>query len=189
MTFFANFGNRESSLAAQTVTAGTDSLQAASEMFRLFAGLEARESPKDSRREWIEEGALDRSIATLETAATIYAEISNEVDSEWLDELASDELEFASLGSSDRFYNNVSTWDRFRKRRRPHTRSQLYAELARRASMLASSLRALEINREARDLSGSVFRCMQQWENMASLARVIAVVNRRLANRDRLGLR
>ena len=185
MTFFANFGNHEKNLAAQTAIAGTDSLQGASEMFRLFAGLEARESGEDSRREWLEDGSLGRSIEVLERAAKLYVEISGQVDSEWLDELAHDEIELAGVLNSNRFYRDDRIWGFLRERKRRDTRSELYRELSRRADMLASSLRTLDVKREGRDLSGPVFQCMQQWENMASLARVIAVVNRRIAARER----
>jgi hypothetical protein len=181
--FFGNFSDHGSPVANQTAIAGSDSLEGGAEMFRFFAGLEAREAGNDGRAEWVEDGPRQRSIDVLESAAKSYAAIASEVDSELLI-IADDQFEEASVTRDYQYYFNEPI-TLGRSRRGIYNRRALYNELARRANRLASSLRALNINADDRDLAGPVFQCMEQWESFASLARIVAVLNRHNENRAR----
>lgn len=179
--FYANSGNSFPKLATQTTEAGAASLEAASEMFRLFAGLEARDR-SDNGREPVSRDSIDKCIDKLAQASKTYAEISEEVGPGEVKALGLDELDLARV---DFNYNYARRWLISEYRSDKLSIGDLYAELSRRSSRLASDLRVFAVERESRDLAGPVFELMYQWENMTAIARVVAVINRREPNSER----
>ncbi len=109
-------------------------------------------------------------------AAGQYREISNRVGDMPIPELSPSEAELAAI-----------TWpmDRWLAFSSPpyayDTRSTkwLYQEMTRRLEKLAVLLKSVHDGGTRDDMAPAVFQIMHDWEKLSSLARIIAVINRR----------
>ena len=181
MTFFANSGIAWPKLEQQTREAGADSLEGGSQLWMLFARLE-RGAPEPGNRD-----AIAQAAEQLDRASNVYRSIAAQLDGQIVDGLSPSELELAAVRVRPTSYDEEWALDRL-ERMRHIPIAESYRELSRRLRTLASNLRAFAPNREDTDLAPSVFGMMRQWEMIASLARIIAVVSRR-SNISRSGPR
>lgn len=172
MTFFANSGTTWPHYDGQTRRAGTQSLEAASRLWKIFAALESGDSRNISREDII--ACADQ----LQEAAGIYGRIGDALSNATVSGLTPAELELAALQLPYR-YGEDPFFDRSSL-----PIGKLYLDLSQRALILASLVRTFQLSDERRpheidDLAPQVFLMMRQWEALAILGRVIAVLNRR----------
>jgi hypothetical protein len=167
MTFFSNSGVRFPNLEGQTRIAGHRALSGAADLWRLFAVLEGREGPpfEDERH------LREQCIENLREAVGIYKHIVDNIPSEHV-ELSPAEYELAAVGPGFLEY--------IRQPFPPYLNLRsLYIEVIRRLEILISQLQAFETDREKETLVQPVFTMMRQWESLAAIGRIIAVLNRR----------
>ena len=178
MTFFANTGITWPELKQETLDAGAASLQAASLLWRVFAGLEYREMSPE-RREL--EGEIRKDLSacaeSLRMASKIYRRVADKLQEETLSPLTPAELDLASLRAPFR-YDGDPLFDLYSSQPRISV-GALYLELSQRTANLAAAVATFEIDHGGFDLAPQVFQMMRQWEALAALGRVVAVLNRR----------
>jgi hypothetical protein len=179
MTFFANAGVKWPSAEIELQQAGTQALSGGADFWRLVSTIEAWETHDSARRDVREAQAMQKSCArTLAGAANKYYGLLV-VDSPAfeferpIDPPTPEELEQAAtifpIGFPSRPY----------RERGEFTISSLYGELADRLDALAVHVRGLDLAQDQRELAFEIFKAMRQWELIAWLARLIAVLNRR----------
>jgi hypothetical protein len=175
MTFFANSGVAWPNVELITRQAGEKALQGGSRLWQFLAGLEGR-SP-DSRGESDERGDRITNTELLRDAAQGYRAVIDQIDGGLVAELSLAEMELANIGPYPFYYYGFPYPDF--DRRGPVSVRDLYNELALRLEVLASHIISFEPQRDKRDLAPQTFLLMRQWEALATLARIIAVLNRR----------
>jgi hypothetical protein len=166
MTFFANSGAKFPNLEQPTREAGSRALRGAADLWRLFATIEGRSDGAGEDDERIIKACIENLTRSLDIYKSIISNISTE-DAR----LSPAEMELANIGPSweGDWYYTLPPWDLRR----------LYTEIVRRLEMLISQLHAFEVRLNKENLVQQVFSMMRQWETLARLGRVIAVVNRR----------
>jgi hypothetical protein len=179
MMFFANSGVAWPKLEQQTRQAGSDSLEAASHLWRFIARLERRQS------EPIDLDDLLQCIEQLDRASRAYSKIASELTGEIVGGLTDSEFEAVGLRRGPYAYYDDWSLRSFLEEDVGVPIGYLYLDLSRRIELLASALRVFEPNREDRDLVPSVFGMMRQWERIATTGRIIAILNRRSATDGR----
>jgi hypothetical protein len=175
MTFFANSGIAWPNYAVATQHAGTQSLEAFSEIWRLLAALEAR---GDQSVAYVDID-LTKSAKSLESAGLTYETIAQTLRNVTIAALTPAEYELAGLTPFVVYpsYLDASIYSLFAgKEIRP---SQLYQELAQRTNTLAAFMKAFEPKRSNPDLVPQAFQFMRQLEVLSTLGRIIAVLNQR----------
>jgi hypothetical protein len=180
MTFFANSGVAWPNLEKQTQEAGAKSLDAGSRIWKILAHLENRQEQHLDRREII------ICAESFQRASDLYSEIAGRLRYEKVDRITPAEIDLAAVNIparpyyyDERFYYGDSLFYEMFLYRSEVSLGDLYRELAQRTTHLAASLRAFEIERENEDLAPQAFQLMKQWEILATLGRVVAVINRR----------
>ena len=172
MTFFANAGVKWPSIQTELREAGTETLSGGATLWRLFSKIEGRES--DDITTLGEDAALSslktNCVNALRAAADTYSSNLNSIGTTLVDGLTSAELDLAALPR--RYYDYQFLVGPFNIR-------DLYSELIVRIRNLASQVNTLNVAYDRRDLTFQVFRAMKKWELISSLARLIAVLNRR----------
>lgn len=185
MTFFANSGVAWPKVEYLTRSAGTRSLDAASQIWKMLADLEA----PDADQRYPERGDLFRCAEMLESASTSYYEIADDLGNETAPRMTPAELELAAVSIPPRYAYYP---ERFFRPTDPFydlffgepdiSVAALYHEMAQRASTLAGAIRTFDVEHDKRtDLAPQAFQMMKQWEMLATLGRIIAVLGRRRA--------
>lgn len=178
MTFFANSGIAWPKYEEDSRRAGTMSLDAISQVWQLFASLEARSERFDGN---VDGSSVSHSADSFQKAAGTYYRMADGLEDVFIDHLSGAEVELAGINLPNRrFYDGpYSDWlgDLFSRGSIPIGR--VYKELAQRAEHLSSSIRAIEIRRDNSILAPQVFQIMKQLETLAILGRIVAVLNLR----------
>jgi hypothetical protein len=169
MTFFANAGISWPNVEAQLREAGTQALDAGAHFWGFIAAME-RWSPDGHEDFEVAEHLRDICIGKLLRAADIY---SNNLKS--IGDIQVRQLDQAEIELVDGLRPPS---DRFRIVGRSFNMRQLYEVLIQRIRELAQQLAHLEVRRR-KEITPLVFQNMQQWERIAMLARLIAVLNLR----------
>ncbi|WP_321870688.1 hypothetical protein [Burkholderia ubonensis] len=181
MTFFANSGVAWPKVEYLTRDAGTRSLDAASQIWKLLADLEAL----DQRHP--EQSDIFRCVQNLELASKSYYEIANLLGNEMVSSMTPAEIELAAVTIPPRyayyperfFYPNDRFYDLFLGDGDISV-AALYREMAQRMSALAIAIRTFDVDHDERaNLAPQAFQMMKQWEMLATLGRIIAVLGRR----------
>ena len=179
MTFFANSGVAWPDHESETASAGTQSLEAISQIWKLLSDLESR---RDGSPIPTEVGPI---IEKLTGAAVVYSRIARSLEEVRPQVVSLAELELAGVQGYSFFDPGLA---RIFRRCLTSIRlsddnelkiGYLYSELAQRSDNLARSLRLVEVSRSNLDLAPQMFQIMSQIESWSELGRVIAVVNRR----------
>lgn len=176
MVFFANSGIAWPRFEEKTRHAGASSLEAAGSLWKVFAALEG------GRLEGLVTDELVEVANTLEVAATTYADVAVALKGVSVKGLTDREFELAGLPPRRYRYHEEIFWFWEVTDRRQLPIGHLYLELSRRLEILSRAVRGFEPMHERRDLAPQVFDMMAQWEMLAVLARIIAVLNRREAS-------
>ncbi|MCA1495855.1 hypothetical protein [Bradyrhizobium sp. NBAIM14] len=172
MTFFANAGVKWPSVQSQLQQAGTDALTGGAELWKLFSKIEAWKFDQATIHE-DEEDVKGRCVKALRNAADTYSSNLESFETSTVDLLTPAEIEAAALPSYyDDQYPFQFVPSQFNTR-------ELYRELITRIRTLASQVTTFNLQSDRRDLAVQVFRAMRDWETIASLARLIAVLNLR----------
>lgn len=177
MTFFANSGVSWPKYENDTKRAGTLSLNAFSQIWKLLAELESRSEALHGSADFT------NSAESLKDAANTYDRMAEDLRDVSIAPLTPAEFELAGINlPSRRFYSD----DRYLSDsffglfiEGSVVLGRLYKELSQRTAILASSMRAFEIQRSNADLVPQAFQFMKQIEVLATLGRVIAVLNQR----------
>lgn len=180
MTFFANSGITWPKFERETREAGAHSLDAASRIWKLLAYLEDRYDRNFDQDE------IANCASSLDLASNIYSDIADQLKYEIIPGVTAAELDLASVNfpirhsiyGSPRRYQQSFFYALFLDD--DISLGRLYLELSQRSAHLAASVRALDIKRESKDLAPQAFQLMKQWEILAILGRIVAVLNRRI---------
>ena len=168
MTFFANAGISWPNVEAQLREAGTLALDAGAHFWGFIAAME-RWTP-DGREDFkVAEHLRDVCVERLFRAADIYSSNLKSIDDIEVRELDPTEIELVDGLRPPLRYPIES--------RRFHVR-KLYELLIHRIRELAEKLAKLDVRRR-KEATPLVFQSMQHWERIATLARLIAVLNLR----------
>ncbi|MFS8115004.1 hypothetical protein QD460_25010 [Rhizobium jaguaris] len=165
MVFFANSGITWPHLESLTSDAGSQSLEAASELLSVIAKMEGRTEtrPEDQSH------AIDEIARKFRSAADLYEKAIPQVDDRILFPLSLAEVELASVYGPP--------WrdpDFF-----PTTPKLAYRDLASRLYTLAANVTDIKFEKPKSELAPLIFQLMGEWERLASMARLIAVLNLR----------
>jgi hypothetical protein len=172
MTFFANAGVQWPTLQSQLQQAGTQALSGGAELWQLFSKIEGWQLDQVSTL-GDEKDVKDRCVKALRQAADSYSSNLDSIGTLPLDTLTPAEFDLAALPR--RYYD-----DEYPYLLGLHFNARdLYRELIARIRNLASQVKTLDLGSDRRDLAAQIFRAMQAWELIASLARLIAVLNQR----------
>jgi hypothetical protein len=171
MTFFSNSGVKFPNLEQPTRDAGQRALGAASDLWRLFAVIEGREEDKEHNEAEIIRACSEK----LMQSAAIYRTILNQIPDEYVSPLTPAEMELAGI------------WQYWQFRLPEHrdyfmyhlNARNLYRDVILRLETLDAQLRTTVVGGNKRDLMRPVFSMMEQWEQLALLGRIIAIVNHR----------
>ncbi|TCG08843.1 hypothetical protein BZM27_09335 [Paraburkholderia steynii] len=173
MTFFANSGVTFPKFEEDTHAAGSEALEAAASIWRMFAALERNEGQSIQRSE------VDDCAQMLLRAASTYHYIATELRNVHVRTLTPAEFQQAAIPhhftydveplNSMIFSPQINMGD-------------LYREIAQRAELLSSTLKIIPFDRDIADLAPQVFNTMRQWEYLSYLGRVVSVLNRRPPN-------
>jgi hypothetical protein len=172
MTFFANAGVKWPPLQAQLQEAGTHALSGGADLWLLFSKIEDWQSDQIPML-GDEENVKNRCVNALQKAADTYSKNLDAIGAEAVERLTPAELDLAALPR--RYYDDYAyefLGTHFNAR-------DLYSELIARIRNLVSQVKTLDLENNRHDLAFQVFRAMQEWEFISSLARLIAVLNRR----------
>ena len=171
MTFFANSGVAWPKFEQETREAGTESLDAASRIWKILAALEDRDGRNVEREEFT------KCAKSLQHASDIYNKVAIELRYEKVASITPAELDLAALHHP--YYDGNIFFYKMFIEDSDISVGRLYDELAQRTAHLAASIRAFEVERDNADLAPQAFQLMKQWEILAVLGRVVAVLNRR----------
>jgi hypothetical protein len=176
MTFFANAGVKWPKVESELRDAGTHTLEAGTELWRLISKVEGW--PSNRRTEIADEDGIRLNcVRKLREAAEIYSRSLNEIGEETVQPLTEAEIRLAAIPYfSDGIENYLF--------RSGSTTRVLYFTLIHRIQSLSSLVANLNLNNYRRDLIPQVFRAMREWELISSTARMIAVVNLRNDGRE-----
>ena len=174
MTFFANAGVKWPNLDTQLRDAGSIALSAGVDFWRLVKSLEGmeREYPIMHRQRFESESARDVCCDALDEAAELYSNIIDRVDDRKVFPTENEISEAATDFSVD----SVSKY----------SSRDLYKELRDKLLSFAGTLQELPLDgrrSDPRHLAPEIFKAMQQWEEIARIARLTSVVNQRVAVR------
>jgi hypothetical protein len=184
MTFFANSGVAWPNSYQTTREAGQRALEAGAYLWHFLGILEGRDpaapGPVDNEERLIAANMLK------EVSMRYYDIADKEIGDMLVPELSPAEMELANIPQQ--------RWFDYRGTRypyeypypgigRPVPVRELYRDLALRLQTLSSHLSSLESRQAKEDLAGQAFLLMGQWEAVAILARIIAVLNRRQPER------
>jgi len=168
MTIFGNSGIRWPNHEVESAKAGSQSLQAASELFNILASIEAGGARA------VQGETLESSAQGFERAAEAYERIARKLTGEPIGIISPSQFEMAFAGDSWRDYGDY----RLRGRREFDSVGELYFELAHRLRRLAALMKALNLNADAHDLAPQAFQAMGLFSSASALARLIAVLGR-----------
>jgi len=179
MTFFANSGVAWPKLEQITQKAGQRSFEAASELWGVLASIEGSQADSKPDGGYTAE-RIYRLSNSLKEVARQYREVAEQTDDRYASSLSLAEFELAAILPSGRYERRLYDLPYYRYFDEDVSVRDLYRELATRLEILAAQLAALEpTSREKEDLAPQVFQIMLQWEQLAVLGRLIAVMNRR----------
>jgi hypothetical protein len=166
VTIFANSGPKWRTTEETTTNAGTQALEAASGLWRLLAAIESGKGADQSK-------TVARAYEKVTAAMELYESIVPTVDDSPLPPLSPAEFQGAAL------YPYPSHPDASFIEYSSASPQKLYRELITRLDTLRRRLNSLDLQKPKEDLAPQAFQLMQDWEALARLGRVIAVINRR----------
>jgi hypothetical protein len=173
MTFFANAGVKWPPLETGLRRAGAEALSGGAELWRLLSTIEGRDSDSSDASE-DEEKIKVECARSLREAADLYSQSVDKMGPEMISGITLEELNTAAVDYPPFYF---APWPY----PGPFDMRHLYEALISRIKYLASEIEGLDVTQDRRDMAFQVFRAMREWEMISSLARFIAVLNRRPA--------